>query len=73
MTDSTLLLGAVSAMAGVVAFLWKQISSYHTEVILGRKECEEDRERLHKEQQELWKAIYQMYPAAVTTYKRPQD
>jgi len=64
MNDTTMLLTAIGSLAGVIVFLWKQISSHHQELVDSKKECDEDRERLHGECRQLWKAMYQIHPAA---------
>ena len=48
-TDTTILLGAISALGGVVTFLWRQIMTHYNETKQARDECEEDRERLWTE------------------------
>ncbi len=54
--DTTILLGAISALGGVVTFLWRQIMTHYNETKQARDECEEDR-------QKLWKALYAIHPA----------
>ena len=46
-TMTNILLGAVSCLSAVVAFLYKQQVAYHLDTIKRLSECEEDR-------QELW-------------------
>jgi len=55
--ETTILLGAISALAGVITFLWKQVSDNHKAVYAKLTDCEQDRE-------ELWKAMYSIHPAA---------
>ena len=54
--DTTILLGAISALGGVVTFLWRQIMTHYNETKQARDECDEDRKR-------LWKALYQIHPS----------
>ncbi len=59
MTDPTvngLLIAGITSLGGVVAYLWKQLSSHYTELKQEHRECVEDR-------QELWKALYSISPA----------
>lgn len=59
MTDPTvngLLIAGITSLAGVVAFLWKQLSSHYAELKEEHRECVEDR-------QKLWKAMYSIHPA----------
>ncbi len=55
--DTTVLLGAISALGGVVTFLWRQIMSHYNETKQAKVECEEDRKK-------LWQALYSIHPAA---------
>ena len=55
--DTTILLGAISTLAGVITFLWKQVSDNHKAVYTKLTDCEDDRE-------ELWRTLYQIHPAA---------
>jgi hypothetical protein len=55
--DTTVLLAGISALAGVVTYLWKQITDHHKETREARADCEADRER-------LWKALYAIHPAS---------
>jgi len=60
MTDPTvngLLLTAITTLAGLVTYLWKQNMDHYKELRVDRDECIEDRER-------LWKALYAIHPAA---------
>jgi hypothetical protein len=54
--DTTILLGAISALGGVVTFLWRQIMTHYNETKQARDECEEDRKK-------LWRAMYSIHPA----------
>lgn len=54
--DTTVLLGAISALGGVVTFLWRQIMTHYNETKQARDECDEDRKK-------LWKALYAIHPA----------
>jgi len=56
-TVSGLLIAAVTALAGVVTFLWKQISEHHKHALASKAECEEDRERLWGERDKLWAEV----------------
>ena len=59
MTDPTvngLLLAGITSLGGVVAYLWKQLSSHYSELKAEHRECVEDR-------QKLWKAMYSIHPA----------
>ena len=59
MTDPTvngLLLAGITSLGGVVAYLWKQLSSHYSELKAEHRECVEDR-------QKLWKALYSIHPA----------
>ena len=58
-TVNGLLIAAVTGLAGVVTFLWKQISDNHKSIVTKLTDCEEDRE-------ELWKTLYTIHPAAKT-------
>jgi hypothetical protein len=53
--DTTILLGAISALGGVVTFLWRQIMNHYNETKKARDECDEDRKK-------LWKALYSIHP-----------
>jgi len=48
-TDTTILLGAISALGGVVTFLWRQIMTHYSETKQAREECDEDRKKLWAE------------------------
>ncbi len=59
MSDPTvngLLIAAVTSLAGVVTYLWKQLSSHYAELKVSHEECVNDR-------QKLWKALYSIHPA----------
>ena len=56
-TVNGLLIAAVTSLAGVVAFLWKQVNDNCKGIQEKLADCEEDRE-------ELWKTLYQIHPAA---------
>ena len=56
-TTSGLLIAAVTTLAGVVTYLWKQLPSHYAELKEEHRECVEDRER-------LWKAMYTIHPAS---------
>jgi hypothetical protein len=56
-TTSGLLIAAITTLAGVVTYLWKQLSSHYAELKAEHRECVEDRER-------LWKAMYTIHPAS---------
>ena len=59
MTDPTvngLLLAAITTLAGVVTYLWKQLTDNYKEIKVKADECEEDRQR-------LWRAMYSIHPA----------
>lgn len=56
-TTSGLLIAAITTLAGVVTYLWKQLSSHYAELKAEHRECVEDRER-------LWKAMYSIHPAS---------
>jgi hypothetical protein len=56
-TTSGLLIAAVTTLAGVVTYLWKQLTSHYAELKEEHRECVEDRER-------LWKAMYTIHPAS---------
>ena len=56
-TISGLLTGAVTALSGVIVYLWRQLSSHYAELKADHNECKKDRE-------ELWKAMYSIHPAA---------
>lgn len=56
-TTSGLLIAAVTTLAGVVTYLWKQLTSHYSELKEEHRECVEDRER-------LWKAMYTIHPAS---------
>ncbi len=55
-TVNGLLIAAVTSLAGVVTYLWKQLSTHYSELKAEHRECVEDRER-------LWKAMYSIHPA----------
>jgi len=52
---NTMMIGAVTSLAAVVTFLWKQISDNHKETRAARDECEKDREK-------LWRALSSISP-----------
>ncbi len=56
-TTNGLLIAAITTLAGVVTYLWKQLSSHYSELKSEHRECVEDRER-------LWKAMYSIHPAS---------
>ena len=56
-TTNGLLIAAITTLAGVVTYLWKQLSSHYAELKAEHKECVDDRER-------LWKAMYTIHPAS---------
>ncbi len=60
--DTTILLGAISALGGVVTFLWRQIMTHYNETKQARDECEKDRE-------ELWRALSSINPSCRETAK----
>ena len=47
--ETTILLAAISALGGVVTFLWRQIMSHYNETKKARDECEYDRTELWKQ------------------------
>jgi hypothetical protein len=55
-TVNGLLIAAVTSLAGVVTYLWKQLSNHYTELKAEHRECVDDREK-------LWKALYSIHPA----------
>jgi hypothetical protein len=65
MTDNQMLYSAIAALASVIGFLWKQITNHYAEMKQSRDDCEADREKLHGEMKTLWRAVYQVHPAAV--------
>ena len=54
-TVNGLLIAAVTSLAGVVTYLWKQLSNHYIELKAEHRECVEDREK-------LWKAMYSIHP-----------
>jgi hypothetical protein len=50
-TVSGLLIAAVTSMAGVITYLWKQLTNQFNSLQKRSDECDEDRK-------ELWKALY---------------
>jgi len=56
-TTNGLLIAAITTLAGVVTYLWKQLSSHYAELKAEHRECVDDRER-------LWKAMYTIHPAS---------
>jgi hypothetical protein len=56
-TVNGLLIAAVTSLAGVVTYLWKQLSNHYAELKAEHHECVDDREK-------LWKALYSIHPAA---------
>ena len=56
-TTSGLLIAAITTLAGVVTYLWKQLASHYAELKAEHRECVEDREK-------LWKAMYTIHPAS---------
>ena len=56
-TVNGLLIAAVTSLAGVVTYLWKQLSTHYKELKAEHRECVEDREK-------LWKAMYSIHPAS---------
>ncbi len=55
-TVNGLLIAAVTSLAGVVTYLWKQLSTHYSELKAEHRECVDDRQR-------LWKAMYSIHPA----------
>jgi hypothetical protein len=55
-TVSGLLVTAITTLAGVVTYLWKQNSDHYKELKSDHDECVSDR-------QKLWKALYSIHPA----------
>lgn len=49
MTIESLLIAAVTALAGVVVFMWKVLAVQHADLEKEVRECREDREGLHEE------------------------
>ena len=63
-TVASLLIAAVTGLAGVVVFLWKQINEgnknrevQYVELQARHDECDDDRRK-------LWRALYSIHPAA---------
>jgi hypothetical protein len=56
-TVNGLLISAVTALSGIVTYLWKQHSDHYKELKADRDECISDREK-------LWKAMYSIHPAS---------
>ena len=61
-TMFTVLCTGISALAGCVAYLWKQQSSYFAKVEEKLTDCEEDRE-------DLWRALIAANPSCETIRK----
>lgn len=59
-----LLLGAVTSLAGVVVFLWKQLSDHNKEQKETYKELQARHDECDDDRRKLWKALYAIYPAA---------
>jgi hypothetical protein len=73
MTDPTvngILLSGITALAGVVTYLWRQITSHYAELKDAHQkqyqELKADRDECIKDREELWKALYSIHPAART-------
>ena len=57
-------MAAITALAGVVAFLWKRIDSTNEQTRKDLKECQDDRER-------LWKEIARISGESFADYDEP--
>ena len=56
-TVNGLLIAAVTGLAGVVTFLYKQQQNRFNDMVQRHDECDDDRRK-------LWKALYAIHPAA---------
>ena len=57
MTMNGMLLSAIGTLGGIVAYLWKQLTTNYNEIKIKSIECEEDRKELWKDRAELWEEL----------------
>ena len=56
-TMNGMLLSAIGTLGGIVAYLWKQISSNYADLKVKHSECEDDRKELWRDRAELWEEL----------------
>lgn len=56
-TLAGVLLAGIAALASVIVFLYKQLTTQHERTEKRLQDCEDDREDLHRENQLLWAEV----------------